>query len=282
MSWNVRTRAEAITACAASAGGSRRAPRTSTRRSAARPARPARRPSRRRAARRAAAPPRRRSRRPAGNRPARPRHASQTAPPADARESDQRPGAAAGGAGVEVRQVAGDRQQLELERQPERVERRARPSPGQPSSTSRKRASPANARWFGSGSTNSLSTASAPISPTASRCGSPAHRVVGVDDVGAGDGVQLAPPLVQHQRGVGQRLQPRAEPRRGLAHALGDRVHPPALGGVEVEHPVGLGVPDRAAAPRPRSCSYAPSIQGGPSAAISAYTGQVGACAPGR
>ena len=51
-----------------------------------------------------------------------------------------------------MRQVTGDRQQLELKRQPERIERGI-------------------ARWFGSGSTNSLSTASAPISPTASRCG---------------------------------------------------------------------------------------------------------------
>src|SRR6185437_16584156 len=49
------------------------------------------------------------------------------------------------------------------------------------------------------------------------------------DDVGARYGVQLAAAFVQDQRRSGQRLQPRAGPRAGLAHALGDRVHTPTL-----------------------------------------------------
>jgi hypothetical protein len=72
-----------------------------------------------------------------------------------------------------------------------------------------------------------------------------AGRGVGRDDVRARDGVELAPTLVQHERRPGERLEPAAEPRRRLAHPLCDRVHASALGGIEVQHAVGLGEPHR-------------------------------------
>ena len=53
-----------------------------------------------------------------------------------------------------MRQVAGDRQQLELERQPERIERGVAVA-GPPVQHVEEARQPANARWFGSGSTKS-------------------------------------------------------------------------------------------------------------------------------
>ena len=56
------------------------------------------------------------------------------------------------------------------------------------------------------------------------------HRPEDLDRLGLGDDVELAA-LVEQQRHVHHRLQPRPEPGLGLAHALGHRPHlAPALG----------------------------------------------------
>jgi hypothetical protein len=66
----------------------------------------------------------------------------------------------------------------------------------------------------------------------------------------------------RHERRPRERLEPSAEARRRLAHALRDRVHAPALGGVEVQHAVGLGEPHRAQDDRIRAvrASHAASV----------------------
>ena len=127
------------------------------------------------------------------------------------RVADERPLRAALGTAADVRQVAGQPEQLELEREPERVELRREAATGASSSRSRNRVSAANARSFASCSVKSRSIASAPISPTASRYGLVAHGAVRTDQLDSGDGVQLAAPL----RG--------ASARRGRAARAGRR-----------------------------------------------------------
>src|SRR5947208_3120495 len=51
---------------------------------------------------------------------------------------------------------------------------------------------------------------------------------------------------MEHQLDVAEWLQPPPEARGRPAHALGDRADPPAIGGVQVQDPVGLRVADRA------------------------------------
>ncbi len=71
-----------------------------------------------------------------------------------------------------------------------------------------------------------------------------AQARVAVDRRGAGHGAEVAAPLVQHQVEAEERLEAPAEPRLRPPRALRDRVHPPALGRVQVEDPVGLAVAD--------------------------------------
>src|SRR5436189_3490610 len=66
------------------------------------------------------------------------------------------------------------------------------------------------------------------------------------DEVDPGDGLELAEALVQVQRDVRERLEPRAQPRLRLPDPLGDRADPPPLERVEVEDPVGLAEAERA------------------------------------
>ena len=54
-----------------------------------------------------------------------------------------------------------------------------------------------------------------------------ARRSMRIDERCAGDRVQLARALMQHQLHVRERLEPRAEARLRLAHALRDRADPP-------------------------------------------------------
>ena len=69
--------------------------------------------------------------------------------------------------------------------------------------------------------------------------------------LGARDRQQVAAALVEHEVEAEERLQPAAEARLGLAHALGDRAHPPAMRGIEVEDPVRLAVAHASAARSP-------------------------------
>ena len=83
-----------------------------------------------------------------------------------------------------------------------------------------------------------------PDHPGLQAIGIGADPVVGVDERGARDGLELAAPLVEDELDMGERLQPRAEPRLGLAHALGDRPHAPPVLRVDVEDAVGLAEPE--------------------------------------
>ena len=124
-----------------------------------------------------------------------------------------------------------------------RAPRRRRPASRR--RRSRNRVSASNARAFGSGSANSRSIASAPISPTREAVRLLARRAVRADELDAGDGVQLARALVQHQLGVRQRLEPRAEARLRLAHALRDRADPSAFAGIDMQDAIRLGEAQR-------------------------------------
>ena len=56
----------------------------------------------------------------------------------------------------------------------------------------------------------------------------------------------LAAALVHHEPDAAERLEPAAEARFDLPHALRHGPHPAAIGGVEVQHAVGLAVANRA------------------------------------
>ena len=62
----------------------------------------------------------------------------------------------------------------------------------------------------------------------------------------AGDGQQLAAPLVQLDVQPEERLEPTAEAAAGTTHPLGDRAQAPAMGCVQVQDAIGLAVADRA------------------------------------
>jgi hypothetical protein len=70
--------------------------------------------------------------------------------------------------------------------------------------------------------------------------------IVGADEVGAANGLELPAALVQEQLDVAERLQPAAEARARLANALGDRADAPLLERVQVEDAVGLAEADGA------------------------------------
>ena len=146
------------------------------------------------------------------------------------READELGVRAALDAARQVRQVAGEPQQLQLEREPERVERR--PAAGdrrrvvEQVEEPRQRVERALVR---------LGLAEEPQhrlgadQPDVQAVAVLAGRVVRAEQLDAGDRLQLAAALVQHQLDVRQRLEPRAEPRLRLAHAFRDRADPAAV-----------------------------------------------------
>ena len=72
-----------------------------------------------------------------------------------------------------------------------------------------------------------------------------AQAVVRPEEIRAGDGLQLAAALVEHELDVAERLEAGAEPRPRLPSALGDRAHAPTLERVEMEDAIGLAEADR-------------------------------------
>ena len=73
-----------------------------------------------------------------------------------------------------------------------------------------------------------------------------ARRPVRIDERCAGDRMQLSRALMEEELDMGKRLEPRAEARLRLAHALRDRSYPSAVEGVEMEDAIGLAEPERA------------------------------------
>ena len=182
--------------------------------------------------------------------------------PGSGEVADEAVGPAALDAALEVRDVAGEPQQLELERERERIERGTSARAGR------------NRIHGGEEPRQRLERALVALLLDEE----PQHRLgadepdreavrilargpVRVDERDAGDRVQLAGSLVEHQLDVRERLEPRAEARLRLAHALRHRADPPALApctGGGRDRPRRSGT---TAARPPPSCASAPCGQ---------------------
>ena len=149
-------------------------------------------------------------------------------------------------AAVEVRHVAGEPEQLQLEREHERVERRPRRSARgdhvEPVEKARQRRECALVRLLLG---EELQHRLGADQPDREPIGILARLVVGGAQVGSGHRLQLAGALVEHQLDVRERLEPAAEARLRAPDALRDRADAATVGGVDVEHAVGLAEPER-------------------------------------
>ena len=145
-----------------------------------------------------------------------------------------------------MREVAREPQELELEREDERVERGLG---GQSGLDSVEKVEEARQRVERSGvrvlldeeAEHRLEADVADRHSVAVDAGA----LVGAQEVGAADCAQLPPPLVQHELDVAEGLEPGAEARLRLAHSLRDRPDPAALERVEVKDAIRLGEADR-------------------------------------
>ena len=72
-----------------------------------------------------------------------------------------------------------------------------------------------------------------------------AAQIVRADEIDAGHGVELPPPLVQHRLDVAEGLESASEARFRLACALRDRAGAAPLEREEMEHTIGLAVANR-------------------------------------
>ncbi len=155
--------------------------------------------------------------------------------------------AAALDAALEVRDVAGEPQKLELERERERIERRASPHACRNRvhcrEEPRQRLERALVALLLDEEPQHRLGADEPDGEAVRIL---ARRPMRVDERDAGDRVQLARALVEEQLDVRERLEPRAEARLRLAHALRHRADPAAILRVHVEDAVGLPEPERA------------------------------------
>ncbi len=82
--------------------------------------------------------------------------------------------------------------------------------------------------------------------PRVERLGMVAQLAVGGDRVDPGYRRELAASLVQHNPHMEERLEPGPEAASRTPHALCDRADPAAIGGVQMDDPIGLAVADRA------------------------------------
>ncbi len=176
-----------------------------------------------------------------------PGQAAHIAPPVDAEKRTS--GAsfvATAGAAVEHRREAGDPVELEPECEQQRLARdrgagrRARLERLEEAAERLERLRRGLA--LGEQPRDGLGTRDADREP----CGILAHPPVALDDVGTGDGAELAAAEVHLQVDAGQRLEASAEARAGASHALGDQPDAAALARVDVQHAVGLAEAQRA------------------------------------
>ena len=145
---------------------------------------------------------------------------------------------------AELRRDSGDEQQLEPER--ERVARDRACAAGSPASNVSSLASSANTSGWASSVSNSRATASQARAAQSSAAALSRSAGARFDRVGAGDRVELAPPWVQGQAHLEERLEPRAEAAAGAPRALGDRRHAAPVDRVEMHDAIRLAVADRA------------------------------------
>ena len=159
-------------------------------------------------------------------------------------EADE-PGLAALDAARQVRQVAREPEQLQLEGEDERVERRAlraRRRVVEQVEEPRERGEGALVRLrLAEEAQHRLGADQADVQAVAVLAGG----VVRAQELDPGDRLELAGSLVEHQLDVRERLEPGAEPRVRLPHAFRDCADAATTGGVEVQDPVGLGEADR-------------------------------------
>src|SRR5262249_16809044 len=180
----------------------------------------------------------------------------------------------------QVREVAREPKELQLERERERID--CRSSLGacrklvQQVEEARQRVESARVRLLLREQPQHRLGADQPDTQRVGLLADPVMRVAQVD---AGDGLQLARPLVEHQLDVGQRLEPRAEARLRFADPLRDGADTPARECVQVQHPVGLPEAERAQHDRlglvaPSGHDHASLLSGvgGTSAGDSAFT----------
>ena len=157
-----------------------------------------------------------------------------------------------------MRQVAGDRQQLQLEGQSERVELGIGGALERPVEHVQEAGQARERARMRLGLDEQLQHRLGSDQPDRQRVPVGPHRLVGVDDVGARDGVQLAAALVQHQRGDGSAAPAaRRTARRSCARPWRSRSRAPARACTGAAR----GRPPRSgssAAPRRRSCSFGP------------------------
>src|SRR6185503_17802717 len=146
------------------------------------------------------------------------------------READERLLLPARGAPGEVREVAREPEQLQLEREYERVERGLG---GQRGLDVVEEVEETSQRIEG-GRIRVLLDKEAEHRLEADvthrhAIAVDAPTLVGAQKVRAAHRVELPPPLVQHELDVAERLEPRPEARFRLAHTLRDRTHPATL-----------------------------------------------------
>jgi len=144
-----------------------------------------------------------------------------------------------------VRQIAGEPEELQLEREGECVDRRPlrglRGLVEQIEEARQRREGPLVPLLLGEEPEHRLGADQADAE--AVEVG--ACRLVGSDELDARDRLELARALVEHQLDVRKRLEPSSEARLRLPHAFGDGPDSAAVARVEVEHPVGLAEANR-------------------------------------
>ena len=160
--------------------------------------------------------------------------------------ADERPFGPAFGAARQMREVPREPEQLQLEGEDERIERRLGPARlGAVQDVEKPRQRLEGARvplLLGEEPEHRLEpdqTDGQTVRVLASLAVRPHER-------GPGHGRQLSAPLVEHQLDVAQRLEPPAETRLRPPDPLRDRPHAPALERVQVQDAVRLAEPQRA------------------------------------
>src|SRR5437773_5421811 len=145
-----------------------------------------------------------------------------------------------------MRQVAGQPEQLELEGERERVQRRAcgeRLELVEEVEETRQRLERARVRLlFGEEAQHRLRGEQADAEPVLLF----ARLMMRAEELHSRDGLQRARALIQHQLDVRERFEPRAEPGLRLADSLRDGTDASAVEGVDVQDAIGFAEPERA------------------------------------